>query len=346
MKKKTQGKPAKRQHFIPQLLLRGFASRVDGDKYYAFEFRTKGEPRETAIRNIALEGYFYGQPGQTEIEQIIARKENRYGPLVQALRQGGCNPQQKPLIDEFVNHLMVRTRTLRNSVVEPAQALLEIFSDELERPENRPCVQRMVLKQVRTDSRIRRQLNQLPQAKRQAALRQMESSIVNSADTIEMLKLIVQLAKPMIDLPKAAREAQVKTLETDQALEKRADLLKVVQWSVVEYYQHALVLGDLGPIAKTTASAEWQQPIVSGEPALICLPISSKHLLIGQRDTLTATPQPEAINIASVELSREIFVASQDTARERDYQSWLGRRATLIDRSDLQDIVQEGLKEK
>jgi hypothetical protein len=59
------------------------------------------------------------------------------------------------------------------------------------------------------------------------------------------------------------------------------------------------------------------------------LPIGNQHLLVGALTPTIPTIDPEQVNVASVELSRDFFVASRNTEREQRYQAGLGVRAQI-----------------
>jgi hypothetical protein len=53
----------------------------------------------------------------------------------------------------------------------------------------------------------------------------------------------------------------------------------------------------------------------------------------------------EQVNVAGVEVSREFFISSQNTDREKQYATALGRRAEPCDDGRWNSMVQDALKE-
>jgi hypothetical protein len=104
------------------------------------------------------------------------------------------------------------------------------------------------------------------------------------------------------------------------------------------------VLGDVGPIArKDGVDALLSVLDCNAEvPVAVLLPVSDRHLLLGQRAPGAVFVDVERINLASVELSRDFFVAARNTERERAYVRNLGRRAAFMTREEMKADAREG----
>src|SRR5207247_1005123 len=101
IKMNRQKKACRRQHTIPQFLLKGFASRTQGSRHFAFLFRKASEVCEPNIENIGLVNSFYSMADDNSIDELLTLKESRYAALVAQLRQGYVSGNDKQLIDEF-----------------------------------------------------------------------------------------------------------------------------------------------------------------------------------------------------------------------------------------------------
>jgi hypothetical protein len=79
----------------------------------------------------------------------------------------------------------------------------------------------------------------------------------------------------------------------------------------------------------------------------ILLPIGHQHLLVGALTSTWETINPEEVNLASVELSRDFFVSSQNSERERQYQARLGARAQFTGLSEmLAQVAMESFRDE
>ena len=97
--------------------MKGFASRTKGpDHVFVWMYRKSGANVEANIRNVSVEKYFYGKPGETSVDDQITRIENEeYSPLLDQLRTHAGGPVFDPRIPTLISHLSLRTRSLRQS---------------------------------------------------------------------------------------------------------------------------------------------------------------------------------------------------------------------------------------
>jgi hypothetical protein len=78
----------KRHHIIPRFLMKGFASRVDGENIFTWVYRKKSNPFEANTKNINIENYFYGKENENAYadDKITLLEKNKLSPLVNELR--------------------------------------------------------------------------------------------------------------------------------------------------------------------------------------------------------------------------------------------------------------------
>ena len=58
-----------RQHFLPRVLLKGFASRMVKDQTYSLVFQNNKEPYEANITRIAVEKEFYTDSVDVDVDE-------------------------------------------------------------------------------------------------------------------------------------------------------------------------------------------------------------------------------------------------------------------------------------
>lgn len=83
--------------------------------------------------------------------------------------------------------------------------------------------------------------------------------------------------------------------------------------------------------------------MVDWPPAVLCLPLSPKYLLVATPGSMTQPLEIEGVNIAFAELSREFFVSNQNTATESRYFLDLGKRSALVPTSELHNWARESI---
>jgi hypothetical protein len=101
-------------------------------------------------------------------------------------------------------------------------------------------------------------------------------------------------------------------------------------WSIGIFPSGSFILGDFGPLVMCGPELILNIAFSHTEKArAILLPIAHDLLLVGRSpgEEALQTPDPELINVATAELSREFFVSSQNGPQEARYLEHLGRRA-------------------
>jgi len=105
----------KRHHYLPQFLLKGFASRINRKKVYTRVFKKNKDPYETNIENVGIEKYFYTREN-TSADNIITSVENNYSLLINDLRKLSSGIKLEPkAISEFIAHLIIRINHIRTT---------------------------------------------------------------------------------------------------------------------------------------------------------------------------------------------------------------------------------------
>lgn len=126
----------KRQHIIPQFLQRGFASTVRDDEMFVFMHRKGYDGKEINIKHVAVEKHFYGLPGESSLDAKITKFEDQYAPFVHELRStlpdGPLNDERTP---RLINHLCLRTRSLRTWAQDSLVFLMNRVHDCLRQPD-------------------------------------------------------------------------------------------------------------------------------------------------------------------------------------------------------------------
>ena len=118
----------KRQHYLPRFLQKGFSSRQNGKEIFTYVFKKNIEPYETNIINVGTESFFYGTHNGTSVDEDITEIELEFSPLLEELRglSSDTKIEDRP-INEFIIHLIIRTRHIRLSMEEMGKSFLDIF---------------------------------------------------------------------------------------------------------------------------------------------------------------------------------------------------------------------------
>ncbi len=329
-------------HFIPQFLLKGFASREEGSETYVYAFRKGVRPFEANTKNVGTQRNFYGDP---LIEEPLAEWESQFRKLVWRLRDGGCNTNDKPLIDRFVAQTLVRTRCFRDGVHAIGSTVLERGFREFLAPERTPLLLRKLENDIINLPEVVELLQGVPPEDR-PHMENLVRETLQHPGLHAVLRKLILMTLSEIDTESSVQSAQRQVLEDDRNLDRRIRNLEKITWRMKIYPPNSLVLGDIGPLVKGDYSPTWGR-IFHGAPQEIWFPLSHSCLLIGRVGDAADTVPWETVNLASIENSIEFFVSSQRTSREEEYQKSLGSQADQlaeVNLDEMQAVIREYLE--
>lgn len=340
----------KRQHFLPRLLQRNFASRVSKDNYFCWVYPKSGDPYETNIINIAVESYFYSQPDESDLENQISKFEGRMSQVLEEL----CVVKQDTNLDaekvaELVAHSVVRTRHVRETFQNTGQSFMTMLENMLDSPAD---LKDMLLHYIREN----------PEEFRQSLrdeIKNKSGPSVDSAIVEQMIDALLPHAGQLIDqnldqshaqlqsmlgtvkekMPDHARTGHIGGLNKELAPEPRVKRVMEFSWRVTYWPDGGLILGDLGPWGigndpKACFSLLWGRDDLS----TIYFPISSAHLLTGTKETYQKPETIDPINRSSAELSDKHFIAGERTDKLIAYQDLIGSNSTVIIDEQLKEM--------
>jgi hypothetical protein len=101
------------QHYVPQMLLRGFATARDPEQVWVFHKRDQRSFR-TAIRNIGAERGYYDLDGSAALDDAMNRADDLAAPIINRIRTrrsvAGLSEYDRTMLAGFVVLQMLRTR--------------------------------------------------------------------------------------------------------------------------------------------------------------------------------------------------------------------------------------------
>jgi len=340
---------AKGHHFNPRFLLNNFASRrsPSGEDYYAWVFRSGHDPIESNTRDIAKQRYFHGNPETSSLESLIADEESKYAELLQRIKAIGITDADVSKVRELIVHLAIRTKNLRDGFAHLSREFFSLAGEMLTSTDKK-ARQRRSRQMIRAAYRelqkpaTRNALSHLP-PHRQKALREL---IIRQAKTGNMGEATQNYVAALTQmLPEKAKEiaknAHLSSLNQGIAPKKRVEALSTLHWRVLPAENESFVLGDVLTIGKIESCNEFVHPIKASaedQLVLVALPIAPNLAILGST-TPSSTITPAEINLASVELSREQFIANRATEAERALVNRLGLRADLYTSEEMREML-------
>lgn len=332
------------QHYLPRFLLKGFASRRKEKKAWVFYFRKDAAGKEVSVMDIGKEADFHGSPHDGDLEGRMASVETLFAAHTARWREGQFLPGvDEELIAQFVGHLSIRTKSVREAFSGGAEVLMDELLRRFEGGEFNPFAHPDI------ESEMLKRMSKRPEflelAKRKprefnALVRSSIAELNRSGKPTEWIRQMAEGARAAIDVKESIARGHIKSLTENQIPAARVQLLRTLTWSIVNPQQE-MILGDVGAIAKGTDDTHFQQPLALDFDKLgtVCCPIGRKSVLVGRATGSDHPFSADEINQASAELSREFFIAAERNERLDDLQKTIGKRAEVMSQEDIRKLI-------
>ena len=339
-----------RQHILPRFLLKGFASRVQDKKVFSWVYRKGFEAFEASIRDICVEEDFYGKNDELSVDSEITKLEPDFALLLDEVRNTEDRAEViNPKIADFITHLCIRTKHLRDSTRESYEYLVlkleEYLSDfnnlkdhVFDSPLMIDCVLENISKQIPVSEDQKNQLKQL--------LPYFISKYFNGKQ-FEIEALTLYFFQQVKTIPrKKIKESHIKALTKNTIPEPRAEMYRNMHWFVLNT-DVPLLLGDVGCVFEVEGKNHYRALTgKNDEIKAIYLPISSKQMLVG---TAFLTPPPIDYHIfieKYVKCCREFFICPKPSPHNYLIAQKIGLDSDLISKEELDRIVLNLFNEK
>ena len=338
----------KRQHFMPQFIQQGFASRVKNDETYTWVFRKGALPFEANITKVGVESEFYNEDEDTEADDLITKDEaTKFAGLVCAVRDGEPSSLSDPRLPQLIAHLEIRTRHLRQNFIrmsDIAGSWLfnsmssdgDTFADSLKRY----C--------FKDPSWLRRSFSErpeLPQELREYITEHYESLISETIDQLrpELPNRAAELKPILLDeMRQWIKSKHLEALKQPISLEQRGQYYKNLAYTILQTNE-PLTLGDSIVLFHVDGPRSYR-PFFDGIDALnaVYLPLTSERVLIGAQPGFV--PVTTDLRKAIACCSLELFIAAENTESNRRLQGIIGRDAEHLTQTEMEAVVRNALE--
>ena len=339
-----------RHHILPRFLLKGFASRIDGQKVFTWVYRRQGNPFEASTKDISVEKHFYGKDGELNVDPEITDLEKRYASLIDELRTR--DDQTEILgsqVPEFIAHLSIRTKHLRDSLRDSANFLIEKIDEHFSDFNN---VKALIKKNPRIfREKIEKQLKNYPIPRHQKnhffylAYSLAPSLLEEHRPELQMMfQLLIARIKDM--LPSALKKGHIKALAKTPVPEPRVEDYRSLRWLITKS-DKSLILGDFGCLFEIEGTRRFKTLNDKGDQIKsIFLPISANRMLVGT--SLLTVPRIDAdlINQATAKCCRDFFVSSEPPPQFDTLTLLIGEDSQVITKEELEQLFAELKDEK
>jgi hypothetical protein len=329
----------KRHHYLPQFLLSGFSHRSSGKDTYCWVFRKGQTGFESNIKNVGVQGYFYGKPEVSNLDECITREEAGFADLVQRLR-GSCSvpAHMSGEVSRLVVHLALRTKHVRSSFSSGVESLLGNFTKIANDPEK---LKKLFLNSIRNNPELifdvlaeeieKRGLKDQITPEKETELRhlvQIYAPTLAEQTAFEPNALTEFLKIGQEALPGALETGHIHALEKNISPEERMEHLSHLSWGLEVFPKHSVIIGDVGvwvmrPEEEAPVPFAWSGKRIE----VVVLPLSHSHVLIGKPIGKELSLESEHINRTSATLSLEYFASSRSNATNKQLANIIGSTA-------------------
>lgn len=346
------------QHYIPQLLQRGFSAKVTrSGRHQVMVFRKGRAPHLAGTANTFVSRDFYGRPDVSSLDGTITDLEGSLTSFMEKVRaiSGRTWLGQSTQAAALIHLLSIRIRWIRQFAGEAASVAIEHVVAQAATPEGKV---QLLIDQCRKEpnyladelernvsKKLGRAIGRNERRKLRAATHHL---LANPARMAELLgnSSALPFAQLRSSLPEIMAQAHSGALSRVLA-EKQTqfrDYLASLDWEVVPTSER-LVLGDCGPLY-FDLTGQAIGPLGGGrreESAGLLLPVASGCLLVGVSKPQAVNPGVGEINAALAGWSHEAFIAATCDDELRGLHASLGWLLTGHVRSQAEEFLLEPL---
>lgn len=316
----------RKQHYIPQSLLRGFEASRSGKKSQVVVYGLGATPFVTSTEGIAAQKDFYSTPSTDDVDtldDLITNFETeRFNPILIALRSvrnGMVDAQQAATA---VVHLTIRSAHLRGAFVKFSHELFDHFGVVLQNSE--ATREFAGIDSAQPDSLLGQEIALTLESPQFAGLPAKDRTVLEKLIRFRVREKFdesIQGTAPMLQkhihsmeqaFPAAIEKGHLNALERSLVSESRVATLMKLRWEVICVDTQHFVLPDCLAIAGVGKTVADMQPYTMSsdvQVTLVAMPISSTQVLIGSREDVRVDPL--LLNLEFARCSLEFFVSSK-----------------------------------
>lgn len=334
----------KKQHTLPKFLLKGFASKVGGKKnrkVLVWWYHKNHKPKEISTDDFARTDNFYGESVLDSVDDKITKQEFKYSKLIQTLRTLAKDSQVHDiLIPEFIAHLSVRTKHIRDVFTDFSSDFLETLFGFLTNSESLSVFMNDYIKNH--PEIITTELEKLFAPEIASLLRPFIPTQYRPESFSDFTEQIKQAGKKSIEkIPESIKDGHLKSLEKSIAPEARIKFYEQMNWFILTSTS-PLILGDFGCLAETNEERKLKViPYELEGTESIFLPISKDKILIGTKSSKAPSINFDEINEATAKCSREFFISALFSAEFEKLQSAIGTYSDFDSNKEIKKIMDD-----
>jgi hypothetical protein len=342
------------QHFIPQLLLKGFSTKAPDGSKCVWVFERETAPALEQIKRMGGDIHFYSAPakdGSETLDDAITKYENRLGSLVRRLRKQKPGPiAEAEALAEAIAHLTIRTNSVRTVFSRAAKQMIAKAAGVFTDPKHFRSLlglhgdipsdhfRKMIAKWADENPAFRQ--TGLPLGALERVLFSLAKE--NFARFFEESRpqMHAALAGIYLRAESLASDGHKKALMAGVVPDSRVEVLRKMQWEIVKVGQ-TLILPDCIAIGLDTEGNATPLLLMDADTiAVVAMPISARRLVVGRTDT-AAEFKAFLFNLHATACSETFFVSSANTAELAEWSKYIGVRSQTVINRGIEDAFTE-----
>lgn len=319
----------RKQHYIPQCLLKGFETPSRGKTKKVWIFKKGQQPFISPTQDVATERHFYSElskDGALTLDDRITQYENELGKLLNLLHEAPLDsPVDATIAAEVITHLTIRGAYLRDlfsiGVKHLIVGVTDLVSDKeslrmslgMDADEPPPVFQEQIEKILSGHADFFARINVPKPILRQMAFTLTKENFdrFHADQSPELIALLNEMTSQTSTV---LRTGHAKALASSLKPDPRVESLSQLEWKI-----HAIPEGDL--ILPDCVALSIQSNSTIPEPCIltelekiniVLFPLCAKKLLIGHRAE-TSLPDVQGFNQAAAACSHTFFVSASKT---------------------------------
>lgn len=339
----------RRQHYIPQFLLKGFLSHSSRKNGFTWIFRKGKEPFNSNIINIAVENYFYSKDKESDLDNMITEYENEVSRSIAKLETNTMlNNDEIERIATLIAHFEIRTNHLRKSFLESHQHLMNVFVRYIDDTE---CFAEFCIEKVKNDPKIiadavlKEMLNyKLPESLfpflKELTMKHFD---INAREFYKnMIPLMAETIKTKLPdvLKESVKNGHIKLLSGTLSPEVKVQRYKELNYKLYFSDSTSIPLGDSIVIFHTDNIERPYKPFLESDDIIkaVILPISTKCVLIGSIEEYK--PDFELLKIELIKSSIDFFILNSEIDNYMEFTNLIGMNSYLLKKEQAEEIMQ------
>lgn len=339
----------RKQHFIPQVLQRGFQAATTGKRERVVVYKRNRPAYFAPIGDNAAERDFYSGPRKDEWDRTLDDHITEFeSTIARALWDLKNSPPGAPVDADkaatLVSHLAVRSAHVRKGFAETAQALARLIGEVLRDPA--AARQWMKIDSSDTQSTTATMIAEELESAALASLPEAEKKMIQRIAMFRMREvferaieqmspqLLASVEQMIAIIPDAAASGHARALERSLAPVERVSHLRELNWTVLEAnHEGGLVLPDcvvVSEVAPVDGRRFVPYAFTSDEEfTAVLMPLTTTLLLVGSKKG-EAIQIPPLLNREFARCSLEFFMASTENTQLAGLAEQIGIRPSEL----------------